>query len=607
LRVEAAGLRGQGRILATIDIHHEGAVWPEPVALVDRGDGRFDGVMFAGGSARAVSLRAFGRLVGTASTLRVRRIGPWDAARRLLSRPGSIGMLARTRGRLKGRLREAQAAIIARAPDGYADWIAVFGTWGAEDFGEDPGGPEIRVLEPGQGQDWRKLGVGPGAYVGLLATGEVLAPLAVEIARRELPGLGLPAIAMADWDRIDANGVRSDPFFGPEPNHALMLSGVLARGLWLVRADVLGRWGGRFDEARPADMVRLELWLWCWRSGLDPGRRLPFVLSSLPVEAPPPDAHAVIEAHLRAARLPFRAVPGWPVRLRANGAAPGAATAIIPSTLRSALTERCIGAILAMPELAVIVAVSQAGPLDPVQQAMAKRLRALSPALRVETIEAASFNFAHTVNRAAAWAGEGPILLLNDDVEPRDDDWFATMLAHLAVPNVGIVGARLLYPDGTIQHGGVVMGLAGFCEHAFRGLPGEIPGPEWRAQLPQRLTAVTGACLLIDGALWRMLGGMDEFYPSAYNDIDLCLRAGEAGREVVLSDATLIHHELQTYGGHFAGERASFEAAETARMRARWAHVIACDPFYNPNLDTWPGREWKPAFPPRLGTEGAPS
>ncbi|WP_376087997.1 glycosyltransferase family 2 protein [Roseomonas sp. CCTCC AB2023176] len=176
----------------------------------------------------------------------------------------------------------------------------------------------------------------------------------------------------------------------------------------------------------------------------------------------------------------------------------------------------------------------------------------------------------------------------------------------LADPRVGAVGVRLLYPTGTVQHGGVIIGLSGLCDHAHRGLPGDDPGYAHRAVLPQELSAVTAACMLVRREAYDAVGGMDEGYPSAFNDVDLCLRIGEAGHRVVYDGAvTLHHHELQTYGNHYAGERAAHQAAEVARMRARWAPLVAEDPFHNPNLSLEFGREWEPAFPPRApGPEG---
>jgi hypothetical protein len=166
---------------------------------------------------------------------------------------------------------------------------------------------------------------------------------------------------------------------------------------------------------------------------------------------------------------------------------------------------------------------------------------------------------------------------------------------------MGIVGPRLLYSDGTVQHGGVLMGLSGMCEHASRGLPGNATGPARRVMLDQELSAVTGACLLLRRDAFDAVGGMDEAYPSAFNDIDLCMRVREAGWGVIYAGGVaLTHHELQTYGSHYAGERASHLEDEIRRFRRRWAMEVALDPFHNPNLGLTAGTEWDPAIPPRI-------
>ena len=439
------------------------------------------------------------------------------------------------------------------------------------------------------------------------ARGDVLVPRWIEVARRFLVEQGLPCLAIADDDRLAPDGRRHSPAFKPEPNHALMLSGTLAQGMWLVRGDVAGMpSAAQADAAGHAGLARLALWLSRRREGEHPGRRLPVVLSSRRHDAPEaPAAHAasIVDDHLARAGLPMRTLPSWPIRLRPEPPAGGAAAvaALVPSTLKAPHTERCLRAILSgtdAPGLEMIVAVTQPDPLDDVQRGVASRLEEIGA--RVVHLHEERFNFARTMNLAAGETRASRLLLLNDDVSPISPDWLARMCAFLADPLVGIVGARLVYPDGRLQHAGVIMGLQGFCEHAFRYEPADAPGYEWRAQLPQRLSAVTGACLLIDAALWRLAGGMDEGYPSAYNDVDLCLRADEMGREVVLSDATLVHHELQTYGSHFGGERSAFESIETERMRARWRARIADDPYYSPNLELAPGLEWTLSVPPRL-------
>ncbi len=660
LLVEAAGLWCRGRIVAAIDqIDEAGEPAAAPVLLYPAGAGRQRAVLFAGDRLDSLRLRVYGRLTaGQSAGLRhLHPIGAVAAAVLLFGRdPGALRRLWRGglpigRARLASRIRAAEAEIIGRRAglQTYADWRALFDSWDPEDL--PPSSPElaigylvfsqgaeaplaatlsslraqggsvaITVVRPGA--DWLKaldaLPVGADFYVGLLQAGEILAPHATALAAAGLAELGRPALALADGDRVGDGGERMHPLFGPEPNHTLMLSGTLARGLWLVRRDVLEThaasrttdWAG--DKAW-AEVARLSLWLRRRETGGDGGRRLPRLLSSRRADtetAPPALLAAEIDRHLERTSLPFRATPSWPVRLRLlPTASPDSVTALVPSSLTAPHAEACLDAILSgtdHPRFDVIVGVSQPYPLDAAQQAIATRLAARHARLRVLHLPAPGFNFASTINRMAAVAGGAQLLLLNDDVSPIAPDWLTRMAAYLADPRVGAVGARLLYSDGTVQHAGVIMGLAGLCEHAFRHQAGGAPGHGYRAMLPQQVSAVTGACLLMPSQALRAVGGMDEGYPSAFNDVDLCLRIGQAGLDVVLSDTTLTHHELQTYGAHHAGDRAPFLAVEVARMHASWSQQIAADPFYNPNLSLDPLLAWTPCFPPRLPLLGAP-
>ncbi len=213
------------------------------------------------------------------------------------------------------------------------------------------------------------------------------------------------------------------------------------------------------------------------------------------------------------------------------------------------------------------------------------------------------FNYA-AVNNAAARAVQGDLLLLlNDDVLPARADWLAQMVALTERGDAAadVVGARLLYGHGRVQHGGVIMGLAHLCEHAFRLRAGDDGGPHGLALASRQVSAVTGACLLVRRALWERLGGMDEGFAVALNDVDFCLRAGAAGGRVAMAAAaTLYHFEGQSLGRHYRGARAGLEAVEVQRLHRRWQSVIADDPFYNLQASLEPGRAFEPGFPPRL-------
>jgi GT2 family glycosyltransferase len=189
------------------------------------------------------------------------------------------------------------------------------------------------------------------------------------------------------------------------------------------------------------------------------------------------------------------------------------------------------------------------------------------------------FNFS-AINNFAVEETDSPwLLFLNNDVEVIDSDWLTVMAEHVQRPEVGAVGARLIYPDETIQHAGVVLGVGGIAEHAFRGFPAEDPGVCRQLQVTRNYASVTGACLLTRRDVFEKVGGFDEEQlPVTFNDVDLCLKMRRAGYLIVYTPfAKLYHHES-------ASRRRSYEALETAVFRERWPEILERDPYYNPNL-----------------------
>jgi GT2 family glycosyltransferase len=547
-------------------------------------------------------------------------------------------------GMLRRQIRQllATTAYEAQIPrQHYATWLTLFDHWSADEFPPRPTGPSITylvfareqpsealgatllsleaqwggathvVLDAMSGVDLRQVVEGLDAdYIGILQAGEVLPPHATQLAAEQIDRLGRPELAIVDEDEITTDGTRHSPSFKPTPNHALMLSGSLSRGLWLVRCPTLLRHAP--PAADWAEALRLALWMGRqeFRQAAGAGsfsERIPFILTHRRPDAeaaPPALLAAIIEHHLQRGELRIAPIPTWPLTFRLQeGRADERITVIVPSTLRQPHSLSCIRAILEgtdYPHLDLHVAVMQPGELDAQQSAAADALRRY-PNATVTRLEAERFNFSAVNNRIAARTTSDHILLLNDDVTPIRRDWLRWMAAFLKDAGTGIVGARLLYPDGRVQHGGVIMGLSGLCDHAHRYLPGTDPGYMSRAILAQELSAVTAACMLVRRSLFERVGGLDESYPSAFNDVDFALRVGETGHSIIYApQAELHHHELQTYGSHYAGERHAFQAEEVSRMRQRWSEVCKADPFHNPNLGLTLGFEWKLAFPPRV-------
>jgi O-antigen biosynthesis protein len=171
------------------------------------------------------------------------------------------------------------------------------------------------------------------------------------------------------------------------------------------------------------------------------------------------------------------------------------------------------------------------------------------------------------------------LLFLDDDLETIDGDWLTTMAEHVQRREVGAVGARLLAPDNTVQHAGMVIGVGDIADYAFRGFPADHPGVNRQLQITRNYTAVTGACLLTRRDVFNEVGGFDaERLPSAYSDVDLCLKMRRAGYLIVYTPFARLYH-------HRSIDRARTAEPEAAKvMRERWAGVLQRDPYYNPNL-----------------------
>jgi GT2 family glycosyltransferase len=167
-----------------------------------------------------------------------------------------------------------------------------------------------------------------------------------------------------------------------------------------------------------------------------------------------------------------------------------------------------------------------------------------------------------------------------------DPDWLWLLVEHAAKPDIGAVGARLLYPDGTIQHAGVFTGIGGGAGHAHRFIDGEAQGYFERARLPQRVSAVTGACMVVARDKFLAVGGFDEQrFPVAFNDVDLCLKLNRAGWQSFYEPrSTLIHHESKSRGSdRLRINRARF-AGELAALKATWHTDQFRDPYHHPHL-----------------------
>ena len=196
------------------------------------------------------------------------------------------------------------------------------------------------------------------------------------------------------------------------------------------------------------------------------------------------------------------------------------------------------------------------------------------------------FNYSAINNFAAEHARGDYLLFLNNDVTPIESGWLGEMLGVCQRPEVGAVGAKLLYPDDTIQHAGIVIGMGGIAGAMFVGMDARHGGYLHKASLMQDVSAVTGACMMVKKSVFFSVGGFTEALAVAFNDVDLCLKINRSGKLVVYDPFAVLHHaESKTRGAEDTPEKVRRFQSEIEYMRSHWMDVLKeGDPYYNPNL-----------------------
>jgi len=197
------------------------------------------------------------------------------------------------------------------------------------------------------------------------------------------------------------------------------------------------------------------------------------------------------------------------------------------------------------------------------------------------------FNYSAINNYAVSQAKGEVIALVNNDIEFKDKNWLKEMVGLLVRDNVGAVGCKLIWPNGMIQHGGVVLGINGLADHAFNTISDGEPGYFHRAQVTQQYSAVTAACLLTRKTDYLSVDGLNEIdFPVAFNDVDYCLKLRQRGKRIVWTPFVhIIHAESASRGKDTSAEKAARAVKEMNNLKKRWGHELMHDPFYNPNLN----------------------
>ncbi|MDQ6625298.1 MAG: glycosyltransferase family 2 protein, partial [Verrucomicrobiota bacterium] len=455
-----------------------------------------------------------------------------------------------------------------------------------------------------------------GDWCALLDQDDALVEHAFAFVALEIAAHPEARVIYSDEDKIDLNGLRSNPFFKTDWNPELFHGQNYINHLGVYETSLLRRVGGfreglegsqDYDVAlrccetlRPEQIRHIPRILYHWR--MAPGS-----LAEIP-DAKPYAKEAARRA--LADHLERRAIAGHveacPENIESHRviyalpARPPLVTIIILTRDRVQLLRQCLRSIGDQTDYAPYeIVILDNGSTDP---ETLEFLEKVSTWMGVTVVrDDGEFNFSRLNNIAARHARGAILAFLNNDIEATNRGWLAEMVSHAARPEVGAVGARLWYPDGTLQHGGVVLGLGGVAGHAHHRVPHGHPGYFNRAFLQQNCGAVTAACMLTRTSVFEKLGGFDERNLSInFNDIDYCVRARSCGLQVVWTPyANLIHHESASRGHHSTPEQQAEFRREATFMQGRHGDALLHDPFYSPNLSLrLPGFEI--AFPPRV-------
>jgi glycosyltransferase involved in cell wall biosynthesis len=458
------------------------------------------------------------------------------------------------------------------------------------------------------------LAMAQGEWVALLDHDDMLSVDALYWVARALQSNPDAGVIYSDEDKIGLDGKRCDPYFKPDWSPELLLSQNYICHLGVYRRSLLESVGGfrvGLEGAQdhdlvlrctmhlePQQVVHVPRVLYHWRvlpgstalSGDEKG-----YANEAGVRAV---ADYLAASGLGGSVVPlpsgyYRVVPSLPAVLPL-------VSLVVPTRNAHALVRMCLESILGKttyPNYEVLLVDN--GSDEPASLAY---FRELSSHPRVRVIrDDREFNYS-ALNNAAIGQARGELVgLVNNDIEVITPGWLEEMVGLALRPGVGAVGARLWYPDDTLQHAGVIVGVGGVAGHAHMRRRRGDGGYFGRAEVTQNFQAVTAACLLVRRSTYLGVGGLNEGQLKvAFNDVDFCMRLAEAGwRNVWTPFAEMYHHESATRGYEDTpAKRARFES-EARYMIERWGDALQHDPSYSPNLSLDDG-QFALAFPPRV-------
>jgi GT2 family glycosyltransferase len=474
---------------------------------------------------------------------------------------------------------------------------------------------------------------GSGDAVLLLEVGTLLRPDALAVMCAELADDPALLFVYADEDGLDADGLRQDPMLKPSWDPDLLLVQPYLGSAVVFHPQAVAEAGGvpalRLQPLTPEHQLLFTVWSLAIRVAYGASgaaadgrparvRHVPELLLHRPrsgarddwMEGPMWTAETVAAQDLVRGCLSDTGVDRivetapWGMPLRVGPSMPARTvrvSVIVPTRDRPDLLETCAAGVLRNTSrsmrsadghrLDVELIIVDNDTVDPSALALIERL---GEEERVRVVPGpGEFNFSRLVNLGVAAATGEVCVLLNNDVTPTHDDWIEELVRHALRPEVGIVGALLLHADDRVQHAGVIVGVNGTAEHAFREWPAGSAGYLALLRSTRRVSAVTAACMAVRREVYLELGGLDEVeLPVELSDIDLCLRAEESGLAVVWSPHARLHHVEGGTRARPGRDHSTVDAdlrmrsveSQRSRFQRRWQHRLRLDPHYHPAL-----------------------
>ncbi|MGJ7582378.1 glycosyltransferase [Variovorax sp. RHLX14] len=457
------------------------------------------------------------------------------------------------------------------------------------------------------------LALATGQWIALMDHDDLLPEHALFHVAEAIQANPTARLIYSDEDKIDVRGERKEPYFKSDWNIDLFYSQNMFSHLGVFEATLMLEVGGFrlgmegsqdydlvlrcIEHLEPRQVVHIPRILYHWRvhseSTAGSSDAKPYAQIAGERALNSHFQRTGIRGRVEFIGHGYRAHYDLPVEQPL-------ASIIIPTRNALALVRQCVESIIALTDYSNYEIVIVDNGSDDVEALEYFEIISRKSGIRILRDDR-DFNYSALNNRAVAMSAGAVVALVNNDIEVISPEWLSEMVSIALQPGVGAVGAKLWYPDDTLQHGGVVLGMGGVASHAHKTLPKGQLGYFGRADLIQSFSAVTAACLVVRKEHYEAVGGLDEDHLKvAFNDIDFCLRLREAGlRNVWTPYAQLYHHESATRGDDVAPEKQKRFNKEIQYMQARWGDTLQLDPFYNPNL-TLSIEDFGLAWPPRI-------